>query len=239
MILPETKEGFYIFTNREELKELISSKYDNVVLIDNVKLSKADLEDIKNSTKGVLAFYYFDTMDEINETRDLYDKYRYDDRYLIDLWCLKEQHKVFDDFLEQYKRKLPDFRRVAESNEILVHTDYTNLCGNCHSVLEKKAKYCKNCGTKVGEGKFEPYVNESYCVYGPMVANKYTCPKCEYEWSECNPGGRGDTYCPQCGTKVEDTVELASDIGPFFMETEESIKELMKRLEEKAKEEQK
>ena len=122
---------------------------------------------------------------------------------------------------------------------IKFHTDYKGRCGNCHSHLQKGDKYCRNCGTKVGEGKFEPYINPTYCVYGPMVANKYTCPKCINTWSECNPGGRGDTYCPQCGTKIEDIVGLVSDLGPFILETEESVKELMNKLEKKAKEEQK
>lgn len=239
MKFPKTKEGFYVFTNKQEIKDVFDKEYDNIILIDDVKLSKEDLANIEETKKGVLAVYYFDSMDEVSEIDDLYYDYRYEDKCLVGLWCLKEQHKVLDDILQGYNKNLPDLRSMADRYEILVHTDYEGLCGNCHEPLGKEDKYCRTCGTKRGEGAFKPYVNKTYCVYGPMIANKYACPKCGKTWSECNPGGRGDTYCPQCGTKIENTVELVSDIGPFILETEESVEELMKKLEEKAKEEQK
>ena len=81
-------------------------------------------------------------------------------------------------------------------------TDYTDRCRNCHEYLDRKDKYCKNCGTKRGEGRFEPFRNEMYCVYGPPIKKKYRCSNCDFMWITCHLGGLDSSnYCPQCGKK--------------------------------------
>lgn len=239
MKFPKTEEGFYVLTNRIELKDIFDKEYDNVVLINDTKLSDDDLKDIIEVQKGVLAIYYFDTEKEANEIDDLYEHYYYKAKKMITLWCLNNNGKKYEEIINEFNVECPNLRERAKFDAILVYKDYKDRCGNCHSVLEVNDKYCKNCGTKRGEGEFKPYTNPTYCVYGPMVANKYTCPKCGYSWSEYNPGGRDYPYCPQCGIEIKDTVELVSDRGPFILEDYDSIKELMKKLEEKAKEEHK
>ena len=51
-------------------------------------------------------------------------------------------------------------------------TDYTGKCGNCHKMLGSEDKYCRYCGTKRGEGKFESEQNMIQCVYGPMPGKR-------------------------------------------------------------------
>ena len=75
-------------------------------------------------------------------------------------------------------------------------TDYEGRCGNCHSMLSAKDKYCRYCGTPVGEGKFQPYKNETYCVYGPPVKELWHCPDCGYAWRSTVMGGDNPKYCP-------------------------------------------
>lgn len=72
-------------------------------------------------------------------------------------------------------------------------------CGNCHKRLDENDKYCRICGTKVGEGAYEPYQDLMECIYGPMpVDRKHTCKKCGYEWITCLMLDR-EKYCPKCG----------------------------------------
>lgn len=78
-----------------------------------------------------------------------------------------------------------------------------NECGNCHARLGSEDKYCTICGTKAGEGKFEPYQNIIQCIYGPMpVVRNHICRDCGYQWKNCMMIDK-EKYCPKCGNKVE------------------------------------
>ncbi len=85
--------------------------------------------------------------------------------------------------------------------------DYKNRCGNCHSFLRPEENYCKCCGTKRGKGKFLPYKNMVYCVYGPPVKEKYKCSICGYLWIECLFGYSDTKHCPMCGKAQIDLLE--------------------------------
>lgn len=93
-------------------------------------------------------------------------------------------------------------------------TDYEGRCGNCHSLLGKKDKYCRYCGTPVGEGKFKPYENETYCVYGPPIKELWRCPKCGHKWRSTVLGGDNPEFCPRCGSHKLDRLE--SEAKDFF-----------------------
>lgn len=79
-------------------------------------------------------------------------------------------------------------------------TDYEGRCGNCHSRFDSPdEKYCTYCGTKRGEGKFEPYDNTTYCIYGPMPETRVRkCLECGYRWTYASMVDR-KTYCRECG----------------------------------------
>lgn len=86
------------------------------------------------------------------------------------------------------------------SRGYILDTDYTGRCGNCHSELSEKDKYCTYCGTKRGDGKFLPFENPMYCVYGPPIKKVYVCNECRAKWrTYLLSGGKDSAYCPQCG----------------------------------------
>lgn len=86
-------------------------------------------------------------------------------------------------------------------------TDYEGRCGNCHEELGGKDKYCRYCGTKRGEGKFEPYKNVSYCIYGPAPKLRFhSCKNCGYEW-KTQMMVDDEKYCPKCGEECKITEE--------------------------------
>lgn len=79
-------------------------------------------------------------------------------------------------------------------------TDYEGRCGNCHSRLQENDKYCRHCGTRRGEGAFEPYQNLMQCIYGPRpVERKHRCTQCPHTWVSCLMVDDED-YCPECGS---------------------------------------
>ena len=83
--------------------------------------------------------------------------------------------------------------------KMINETDYTGRCGNCHSFMEESDRYCRCCGTKKRKGKFLPFKNESYGVYGPPIECRYKCRGCGHMWVT----GLRETadYCVQCGKK--------------------------------------
>ena len=98
-------------------------------------------------------------------------------------------------------------------------TDYEGRCGNCHSVMNPDDKYCRYCGTAKGKGKFLPYENEMYCVYGPPIKEVFKCQTCGYSWVTTGLGGDNSKYCPQCCSKqldVESSEEMT--FSEYFKE---------------------
>ena len=74
-----------------------------------------------------------------------------------------------------------------------------NQCGNCHSYVDEGDAYCRICGTKVGEGKYEPYQEIMQCIYGPMPEERiHTCQDCGYSWKTMFMIDN-QHYCPKCG----------------------------------------
>lgn len=93
----------------------------------------------------------------------------------------------------------------ASGEHFLWSDDYKGKCGNCHNSFHEDEKYCRYCGTKRGEGKFEPYkINMDFqCIYGPMpVKRTRQCKKCGYSW-ETNLMVDDEKFCPQCGGSAE------------------------------------
>ena len=79
--------------------------------------------------------------------------------------------------------------------------DHEGRCGNCHAFLNGDS-YCRFCGTKAGEGRYEPYNDDVGTIYGPPPRRrKFTCSKCGYifkDWTMRDEIG----YCPECGCSV-------------------------------------
>lgn len=100
-----------------------------------------------------------------------------------------------------------------------VEPDRSRQCGNCHAGLEPGDKYCRLCGTKAGEGAFEPYQNLMQCIYGPMpVPRTHTCTKCGFSWQTTLMIDR-QKYCPQCGSPAT----VSDDrLGGMYMGSEEN-----------------
>ncbi len=63
-------------------------------------------------------------------------------------------------------------RTSHQENAEDLFPDYTGICCNCHAPLNELDKYCRRCGTRRGESRFDPYQNISPCLYGPPPADR-------------------------------------------------------------------
>lgn len=100
-----------------------------------------------------------------------------------------------------------------------ISTDYTDRCGNCHQKIDPNFKYCTNCGTRRGEGAFEPYRNEAFVLYGCPTHYYFRCDECGHEWDEISFSL--SRYCPNCGRSIRESNLLKTVDTIFGMDIEE------------------
>lgn len=106
-------------------------------------------------------------------------------------------------------------------------TDYEGRCGNCHRHFHGDEPYCRYCGTKRGEGAFEPYSNLTPCIYGPPPRERVRqCTKCGALHRRCSMLD-DSRFCPDCGALTdlieEDGRKVQKVVAPPSSEPEGSI----------------
>lgn len=94
--------------------------------------------------------------------------------------------------------------------DYMTKEDYLNedgiqvRCGNCHEYIGTEDRYCVHCGTRRGEGKFDPFRDRFETIYGPPITSYFNCNKCGYSWNEMTMGRNNIHYCPKCGAGAPD-----------------------------------
>ncbi len=86
------------------------------------------------------------------------------------------------------------------------------ICGNCNSEYDDEYGFCPYCGTKSGEGAFNPRLNMTALIYGPPVTIRYKCEHCGQKWTVHKLGGDNSKYCPACGKQPIIKLEEKRDI---------------------------
>ena len=114
-----------------------------------------------------------------------------------DLYGLCTEAVTIEDAVKWFPT-IEDLRERLIWRGVIKETDYNDRCGNCHEQMDPDDKFCKHCGTKRGEGSFEPYWNVPTVAYGPATKKKYKCRNCGNIWIDLimNPKTR---FCPACG----------------------------------------
>lgn len=94
---------------------------------------------------------------------------------------------------------------------------YESRCGNCHAYMIKSDLFCRYCGTKRGDGAFEPFDELEFVqyAYGPPIKTVFKCNACGHSWEITVLGGDKSKFCPQCG---KETVRAVEEIGLDFDE---------------------
>lgn len=180
---------------------------------------------LKQTNKCIAFLYYFNDFDE--EDEKIAQKHEEmvkanKNIYFINLF----------DYEHSYEETLKSMMTQKKIEGILIHRgrihekNIKNRCGNCHAILEDGSEYCYVCGTKRGEGKFEPFFNEMCLVYGPPVTQIVTCENCGYKFTIGSLGGKTIKYCPKCGKdllNIEEKVFWYDDEDDNDLEDDEFI----------------
>ncbi len=227
--IPSTSKAYFIMVNHPEMADkAIKQGFENLILVQG-ELDEDDLDAIMK-TRKVVALYYFVNHEE-EETLAKKNHLLMEEAGITNIatnaFDVLFQESDDVESLEDCVRQFPtvdEFEGYLSGKSLILSMDYENRCGNCHAYLRPGDKYCRKCGTERGKGKFEPYDNSPYGVYGPQIKMKYKCNECGYIWITNDLGGDYSEYCPQCGKKKitlqqEDTCDTlfgyVGELDPF------------------------
>ncbi len=144
----------------------------------------------------------------------------------LDDTCLPEPMPL-NRYLEIMDRIIDYVDWVANNRGWILHTDYSNRCGNCHEKMAVEDKYCSACGTKRGAGRFIPYENVSYGLYGSFDLIKQECSKCGRK--RIVSAFDRSSYCTECGGAMK--ILRYKDVD-VLLATDEEIEEAKRQLME-------
>ena len=207
--LPETEKEYYLLVNMEELLDRAHELgYDNAVIVGDEGLTDGDIENIKKNNKAVamvLCPYECELSGILNaqlkEAGISFQRNKY--KFLDD----DEENgiDVYND-IDRIDLAITHFPSEIEmeanlrARRVIKITNYKSYCGNCHEYMAPDENYCKNCGTKRGEGAFEPFFDDMRAAYGPPVKVKTKCLSCGHIWATSSLGGYRSNFCPNCGS---------------------------------------
>ena len=77
------------------------------------------------------------------------------------------------------------------------------VCFYCGRRLKETDKFCTYCGKARKEKDFDPSSNIISMLYGPPYSAKYTCARCNIEFTDRGLGGPNTRYCPNCGQECD------------------------------------
>ena len=198
--------------------------YQNVILFDRTSLSEAEINALKNAECNV-AIVLFDAETHSPKRVQSIVKQLYFNE--PEIHC--SYHNLVDYVPEEMREgitleeALDFFPDVVDLEGDLIHDGVAkevgydeDQCGNCQAWLRPGDRYCRNCGTERGKGLFLPYLNPSYCVYGPPIKKKHKCPECGHIWIGIELGGDNCQYCPMCGKAPTKVIEQKGGWGNYY-----------------------
>lgn len=219
MRFKETEKEFIILSNRRFLINRARELYDeDVYLISDTEytedgeLSADILLWMKENDKAAVLIYYSQLM-----------------RFSFQIVCFKANGKWSQDYLSERVDATPDaIKQVINAiptrekllqfmrrETILKEIDYTDRCGNCHQFISPCDKYCKYCGTEKGKGRFLPFENKVYFMYGPPTLIKTKCSNCGNISLHYFLPDHEASYCTNCGLKTTSIIKTRTTWDQF------------------------
>ena len=226
LIIPETNKDYVLVVNKAEFYDAaLELGYDSVILLTKDMPSEKDILTIKEAGKFMMLYICTENQDDSRRTQNWIKAFR-DAQTKKHLLQALDQVDYEDEGLplsELARKSLmpPDrMESYLKENGYIPSDDYNCRCGNCHRILLPDAKYCSYCGTKRGEGKFLPYMNNQDVLYGCPTKIKKKCNKCGYTWIEYEFNkGANIKYCPKCGESkpITDEIRDTDFITSYFL----------------------
>ncbi len=206
MSIPKTNFDCYLLVNNEKIsKKLIDLGYDNVICCSLDRISDEDFWELNQARKAV-CIIWFDPAESVETCKHEYWKL-YDAGIIVGNIDQRTHFKKEKDekiaSAEMYSDRIKENRGLIDGYinrlvNILYHK-YKWQCRNCKNEMEKGAKYCQWCGTRAGNGVFQPHDNEVQGLYGSWYVMKVKCSNCGNEWSSSGTAGHIKMFCRECG----------------------------------------
>ncbi len=239
---------YLIVTNRSEIRDrIVGVGITNYMMIENDLPNEDELVKMKIQ-RGEACFFimYFYNIEVQHDLKMLIEEHTIKGYILSNLVLIPieeipeyaEADGVFDGtclpepmslerYLEIMDRIIDYVDWWANNRGWILHTDYTNRCGNCHEKMAVDDKYCSVCGTIRGDGRFIPYENIAYALYGSFDLIKQECSKCGRK--RIGTAFDRSSYCTECGGALR--ILRYKDIDVLSAtdeELEEAKRELMR-----------
>lgn len=214
--LTKHEDAYFLIVNCDQLRtKALEMGFTNVTCVEAglTDLTNEELDSIKASNKtlvyiddGSIVKYLKDEAlrqsDDYKALISVVDKIKASniDIFVADIFDFSEDESCsFEDAIKSFPT-ISELESRLHNNYILKSTDYQERCGNCHSILDSQAKYCKFCGTERGKGNFLPYDNNPAPLYGPPIDETFKCKACGHSWTSKALGKSRTKYCPKCGS---------------------------------------
>lgn len=150
-------EDYFVFKQLVHKKEELKIKYIDIIEFDRTSYS--------------FAFYAASTVFKCKIKN-------YGDWYLDFSWLRKNEWPLLGKAIEQIIEKRTDFK--MKEYEATLPKKEGVICPHCSCVLKPNAKFCHQCGTKIGNA----------------IKAKF-CTQCG---ARIEPG---EIFCSECGTKID------------------------------------
>ena len=207
-----SKEYIIYAENKDIYDRALELKYDDIKLLNSY-------DELKEEKRYIVILLYrnedeedFDDdkfAEEHNQIREAYSKHI----TFFNIW--EFEYSTFEEALDKMitQDRIENFLIYSG----LIHQIYTkDTCGNCHAELLEGSKYCYKCGTKRGEGKFDPFFTRIFLAYGPPVIQKATCLNCGYKFETgCLGGNKVIKHCPECRST---NLSIKEEVKDFYLD---------------------
>lgn len=192
--IPETSKEYFLIVNSEELRQAaLRAGFDGVTVFAGERFSDEDIHAIRECGKAVVGYCFED--DDILAT--LAGQLRraeipkFIDQTFVDYETLDNAVKHFPD--------VQSTEHILIGLQVIHRTDYTNRCGNCHEIINDNEDFCTYCGTRKGEGAFEPFYEPT--VMSPYERYRCICEACGRKWVTYPIHNGIPKYCPMCAAQ--------------------------------------
>ncbi len=200
---------FYV-TNNEKIWDLLKVKTNREVRFVRTRLIEEGWDGLKNDSNiDGCVFFMFESKADANANKAFISDRKIPARYYssaVDVYG-PEQDRYreiadIDDYLKIVSRQVKTLETMLpDAEESAFKFQYSFRCGNCGNGMDRNDKYCRSCGTRSGEGRFEPRSHQNDALYGCLYVLRVTCPRCGKTWNWLSVGPSEGSFCTDCGVR--------------------------------------
>ena len=210
-------EYSYVTNDRNIYEFLLKNTRRTVFFMESgFPYDKADVISQKMAAGNLVYVMYEDRKQAAHNKEEL-DRVKAKARYYSSSEWMDDHAGIssVNEYIKKLKKDLPviEHNLMNSGDEAFVF-GFNFRCGNCHKPMKYEDKYCSYCGTRRGEGAFDPFDggNAHVILYGSPDIVRYRCSKCGKTWIQATFEKEDVSYCSICGNRGEEIKRKWSDI---------------------------